>query len=767
MACSSVVGAYARADAAMGDGACPVAATATRLERRFRCGVAGRYGRVMAMVGRLAVWVALFAALAAALSPVAGRRGDCPGRAARLLAVSAGAGIVATSVLVRALVVGDWSLVYVADFSRQGASAPYRAAALWGGMAGSLLWLAALVGVAGLVTAWRLHDRGRRDVVAAVTGAVVAALVLLVVVFADPFATLSVPAIDGAGLTPILEHPAMLYHPPLLYLGLATLVGPFALTVAALVDGRLDDAWLATVRRWSLLPWTLLAVGMVAGAHWAYVELGWGGYWAWDPVENTALLPWLAVTVLLHAVRGAGTDRPPTSRVAVAGLACLPFTFALLGSLLTRSGATSSVHAFAESRAIGRALGAVVVAVVVAVAALLRRAVRRARAAPGGGALPAQAAPSGGALRAKRGARSGVAGMATVARLVAGHLAVVGAALAVVLAGTLWPLVADLRGGEGIAVAGTYFARFTGPLAGAALALLCLVPIALGDPARPGLRTVAAAGAGGAAGAVVLLAACSPGLRPGPALLGAAAGACIATSMTAVAAAVRRDRSAPGASQSPVAESGTAATAPPSGSALRADGPTAKGRSVRATVGGHVAHAAFGLLALGIAGTASGGTRMVAVRPGDRVTVLGHEVTYAGVTVENGPVAGSSAVVADVTTGGQRLRPSLVAFPDRGVLLAETSLRSTPTVDVQVTLRTADDDGTAVLGVGVHPLQVLVWWGGLAVVAAGAHALWRRPRGPARGGSEPAPAPGHGADRPAGRSARPDFCRGGDPERTP
>src|SRR5690606_33117180 len=144
--------------------------------------------------------------------------------------------------------------------------------------------------------------------------------VLLVIAFADPFAALPVPAIDGAGLTPILEHPAMLYHPPLLYLGLATLVGPFALTVAALVDGRLADAWLAPIHRWALLPWTLLAVGMVAGAGWVCVELGGGGYGAWDPVENTALLPWLAVTLPRHAVRGAGPGRPPISRVAVAGL---------------------------------------------------------------------------------------------------------------------------------------------------------------------------------------------------------------------------------------------------------------------------------------------------------------------------------------------------------------------------------------------------------------------------------------------------------------
>ncbi len=622
----------------------------------------------MAGLGRVAVWVALLAGLAAAAAPLVGRRG----RSAILLAVSTLAGVVATAVLARALVVGDYSLVYVADFSRRGATTPYRLAGLWGGMAGSLLWLAALVGVAGSMSAWRLDGR-RRDQVAAVTGAVVATLVLLVVAFADPFVTLDVPAIDGAGLTPILEHPAMLYHPPLLYLGLATLVGPFAVTVGALVDRRLDDTWLATVRRWSLLPWTLLAVGMLAGAHWAYVELGWGGYWAWDPVENTALLPWLAVTVLLHAARGSRTERPPASRVAVAGLASLPFVLALLGSLLTRSGATSSVHAFAEARAIGRALAVVVVVVVVAVLVLLRRAAGRTPGASAAGGL---------------GSAGSVVSSVPVARLLGAHLAVVGAALTVVLAGTLWPLWADLRGGDGIAVEGSYFAQFTGPLAAVALTLACLVPVTVGVTGRS--RTLVLATAVGATGAVALLLACGPAFDPPPAVLGAAAGACIATAAVGVVRAVR------------------------SGS----------------RVGGHLAHAAFGLLALGIAGTATGGTRQVLLEPGESARVLGQQVRYDGVDVVDGPVDGSSAVVADVATGGQRMRPSLVAFPDRGVVLAETSLRSTPTVDVQVSLRTAQDDGTALLEIGVHPLQVLVWWGGLAVVAAGAFAGWEASRRP-------------------------------------
>jgi cytochrome c-type biogenesis protein CcmF len=631
-------------------------------------GIAGLSG--IAGLGRVAVWVAVVAGGLGAVAPFVGRRRwSVP-----LVAVAAGGCLVAVVVLARALVVGDFSLTYVADFSRRGASGPYRLAGLWGGMAGSLLWLAALAGLAGLLAAVRVGYGRRRADVAAVSGATVAVLLVLVVAFADPFVTLDVPAIDGAGLTPILEHPAMLYHPPLLYLGLATLVGPFAVTVAALVDRQLDDAWVDTVRRWSLVPWTLLALGMVAGSHWAYVELGWGGYWAWDPVENTALLPWLAVTVLLHAARGTRTERPPVARVALAGLACLPFVLALLGSLLTRSGATSSVHAFAEARAIGRALAVVVVLVVAAVVALLARG--RARDRGSGESGPGMEA----------------SGSARLGQLLAAHVGVVGAALAIVLAGTLWPLLADLRGGDGIAVEGRYFAQFVGPLATVALALVCLVPLALGPRGRRVYRGHALIGGAGALGAVLLVAACAPRLDAPRALLAAAAGAALATGAVATARAAR------------------------SGS----------------VIGGHLAHAAVGLLVLGIAGTAAGGGRTVSLRPGETADVLGHEIVHDGVAVEDGPVAGSSAAVATVTADGQTLRPSLVEYPDRGVLLAETSLRSTPAGDVQVSLVTADDDGAAVFEVGVHPLQVIVWWGGLALVAAGVCRTWeaRSRRGP-------------------------------------
>jgi cytochrome c-type biogenesis protein CcmF len=615
-------------------------------------------------LGRAAIWVALVAGVATVLVQFGPRSAR---RAGWLLAVSVAACGLATAVLVRALVVNDLSLAYVADFSREDIAAPYRLAALWGGMAGSLLWFATLVGLAGLAAAWRVGRGPVRPLVCAVTGGLVAALSALVLAFADPFVRLEVPAIDGAGLVPILEHPAMLYHPPLLYLGLATLVGPFALTVAALARGGLDGSWAATLRAWLLLPWTLLAVGMLAGAHWAYVELGWGGYWAWDPVENTALLPWLAVTLCLHAGRRAALSPPdPRGRWTLAGLACLPFLLALLGALLTRSGATSSVHAFAESRTIGRALGALVAAASLAVVALLVRVAPRNVLGTG----PVAMATNPGA-RSARG-------------LLTGHLAVVGSVLAVVLAGTMWPLWTDLTGGDGIAIEGRYFASFAGPLAAAGLGLLVALPIVRARGSAAERPLLAAAGLGLGAGIVAAVAGPGDGDVAACVLMGLG-GAVVATSALA---AVRR-----------------------------LPGP----------LGAHVAHAGMGLLLVGIGGTTTGETTTVALAPGESVEVAGRTVTHHGVSVAGGPVDASDAVVADVDVDGRRLSPSIVAFPERNVLQPETSLISGPFADVQVALRDARDDGTALLEVGVRPLQVLVWWGGLVLVAGGALSV-RGPR---------------------------------------
>src|SRR5690606_8003393 len=196
-------------------------------------------------------------------------------------------------------------------------------------------------------------------------------LLLLTALGSNPFRRLDIPAVDGEGLLAILQHPAMIYHRPILYLGLTMLIVPFAIAVGRLLpSGTIitSESILAT-RRWLTRAWMWLALGMLAGANWAYVELGWGGYWAWDPVENTALMPWLGATVFLHLSRVYERDGR-LQRLTLFS-AMFPFALSVLGVYLTRSGVTGSIHAFAEDPFIGKILltasGLVTVLIVVLV----------------------------------------------------------------------------------------------------------------------------------------------------------------------------------------------------------------------------------------------------------------------------------------------------------------------------------------------------------------------------------------------------------------
>jgi len=211
--------------------------------------------------------------------------------------------LVASGVLVAALLRHDFSFTYVARTTSEALPTAYTISAFWGGQEGSvLLWLLFLTGFG--AAAARLNRRGARDLIVGVVpvfAAVATFFAFVVVAVASPFATQAAPA-DGAGMTPSLQNPYMLAHPPLLYLGYVGLTVPFAFALGALLSGRLDERWLIATRRWTLFAWTALGIGQLLGAHWAYVEVGWGGYYAWDPVENAALMPWLAATAFLHSV---------------------------------------------------------------------------------------------------------------------------------------------------------------------------------------------------------------------------------------------------------------------------------------------------------------------------------------------------------------------------------------------------------------------------------------------------------------------------------
>ena len=257
------------------------------------------------------------------------------------------AALVASGVLLAALLRHDFSFVYVWKHTSLELPRPYTFSAFWGGQEGSLLlWLLIPTGFS--AAAVLLGRRSARSLLAwtvPVLGGVIAFFSLLLVAVATLFATQAVPA-DGLGLNPSLQNPYMLAHPPFLYLGFVGLTIPFAFAMGALAARRSDELWVVVTRRWTLVAWMLLGFGQLLGAHWAYVEVGWGGYFAWDPVENAALMPWLAATAFLHSVMIQ--EKRGMLKIWNVLLVVGAFALALFGTFLTRSGILNSIHSFTE-----------------------------------------------------------------------------------------------------------------------------------------------------------------------------------------------------------------------------------------------------------------------------------------------------------------------------------------------------------------------------------------------------------------------------------
>src|SRR6266545_3243099 len=295
----------------------------------------------------LCLGLALYALIAGAYAAKTRRRRLARSAQNALLAAF-GVSVAAAAILLTALLRHDFSFVYVADHTSLELPTPYKISAFWGGQEGSLLlWLLILTGFSAAAVAF-----GRRtgaDVlswVVPVLGLVTTFFAFMLVAVSSPFDTQVAPA-DGAGLNPSLQNPYMMIHPPFLYLGFVGLTIPFAFAMGALLARRTDELWIVATRRWTLFAWTALGIGQLLGAHWAYVEVGWGGYYAWDPVENAALMPWLAATAFLHSVMIQ--EKRGMLKVWNMLLVVLAFCLALFGTFLTRSGVVSSIHSFTQS----------------------------------------------------------------------------------------------------------------------------------------------------------------------------------------------------------------------------------------------------------------------------------------------------------------------------------------------------------------------------------------------------------------------------------
>ncbi len=635
----------------------------------------------MRELGQLAIVLGgLCCGYSAAASAWAARARDSRWRESgfRALAASAAWLALACGALVVALLQHDFRLEYVARNSALATPWWYRATALWGAQAGSLLfwsWLLATVG--SVAVARQRHAHPELSAVAStVLALLVAFFVALLAMVEQPFRLLAFAPADGKGLNPLLEDPGMVAHPPLLYLGFVGLAVPYAFALAALVTRKLDGSWLAATRGWATASWLALGAGLVVGGWWAYRTLGWGGYWGWDPVENAALVPWLLCTAYLHSAvvqerRGAFVAWNLT-------LVVLSFVAALVGTFLTRTGLVVSVHTFAQSE-IGPYFLAFVAVVLAGSLGLLAWRWDELRAGP---APPSVASREGAFLF--------------------NNVVFVGFAAAV-LVGTLYPAVVQALEGVQAFVGPPYYLAVSVPLG---LALLVLMGLGTTLP-------------WGRAGRAALLRLRFP---------------LFATLVVAVAAGVVLRR--------PGVVAAAAAVAFALANTLQAFGDAAAHgvRSGRGLLGGlrdafrwrrrryagYVVHLGVLVMVVGIVG--SHGyvrEREVAVRPGERFRVGPYTLTYRGLERGATPLAEVTRAVVELREGGTSsvMQPVRLYYPRRDQVVSRPAIRSTLRDDVYVVL-TAFEGDRATVRAWVNPLVRWVWAGGLVAGLGGLLLLW-------------------------------------------
>ena len=589
--------------------------------------------------------------------------------------------VLAALAMVGALVTHDFSIAYVARNNALETPLFFTVISLWAALEGSiLLWTAILAGATAYV-AWRGTPALPRlaTTALAVLFAMLAFFLMLVTTpAADPFVRSEIVPLNGNGPNPLLQnHPLMALHPPLLYLGYVLFSVPFAYAIASLILGEGGDRWLVATRRFALVSWGLLGVGIVAGSWWSYAVLGWGGYWAWDPVENAAIMPWLVATAYLHSVMVEEKRR--LLRSWNLSLVIATFALTILGTFLTRSGVVNSVHAFTQS-AIGPLLLGYLVAIVVLSVG-----------------LPLWRMPM---LR-----DSGAVGapLSREAIFLFQNVVFVAATLTVLL-GTLYPLIAEAISGDQLSIGRPYFDRVEVPLA---LALLFLMGIGPQLPwhgaSRATLERQFTAPIVAAAGGALL--AVATGLGGAFAVLTYALAAFVAaTVVQEFARGIRARRTLHGEG------AGTAFA-----NLLRRNG---------RRYGGYVVHLGIVLVAVAVATSQSKTVEVErTVRAGEHFDVAGYTVAFGGLRSVSEPQR--DLLVADLAITGngadEQLRPSLVFFPNATQAVGSPGISAGLRDDVYTILAAYDTSANswATIRVLVIPLVSWLWLGG-AVVGLGA-----------------------------------------------
>ncbi|MDP6084718.1 MAG: heme lyase CcmF/NrfE family subunit [Nitrospinota bacterium] len=597
---------------------------------------------------------------------------------------------VVTTIAVLALEVGlltdDFSLNAVAATSSRSLPIFYKVTSFWGGQAGSLLFWAWLLSLYSAVALYTNRDRNRELIPYVVTTltATSAFFLALLIFFDNPFSILTPIPADGRGLNPLLQDPGMVIHPPNLYLGYVGWTVPFAFAIGALVTGRLGEEWIRATRRWSLIAWGFLGVGNLLGSWWAYRELGWGGYWGWDPVENAAILPWITGTAFLHSVMIQ--EKKGMLKVWNLILIIMTFTLTIFGTFVVRSGVISSVHAFAQS-ALGYYFGVFLFLVIASSLALVFWRMDR--------------------LQARNHLDSM---LSRESAFLINNLILVGAAFSIWW-GTIFPLVSEAVTGTRITIGPPFFNRVNVPIGLVLILLVGVGPLIAWRRASPAqlkkhFLTPLAVGFG--TGLILF----ALGMRSFYALLSFSLIAFVL--VTIVDEFYRGTR----ARQRIAEESAAVALV------------NLTRRNTR-RYGGYVVHLGMMAIFVGITGSSAFQTQVEStLRPGELTQVKDYWVEFERLGSRQDALLQATSADLRLRKRGREigvLRPERRLYRNPEQPTTEVAIRSTLAEDLYVILAAANEDGSATFRFYINPLVSWIWIGGAIFVLGTLICLWYEP----------------------------------------